>query len=590
MGTRTLLAAAVASLTLAGPAAAGGPYTYTNTDPITIPAGAPVTTAGNANPYPSTIGVAGPIGGSITNVTVTLHDVTHSHPDDLDILLVSPSGDSVVVMSDACGPHDVIIFDWIFDDSESASMLDDGPCLSIEYRPTAHDGSSDTWPGPVPGPHGTTLARFDGENPNGIWSLYVRDDATNDSGTIAAWSLSISTGPASALIPGTGTAGPSSPYPHTVDLAGPGGTVATDVNVVFDGLSHQNPDNLDILLVGPQDQRTLLMSDACGAFDFTERIVRWNDEAPGPMTAGGTTDVCPADDYKPTDHEPGDAFAPPAPAGPHGTGLDVFDLLDPRGSWRAFIQDDSGGSAGFLIEPMELEISTRLASNVRFADSSLSIDEGSFRNVRVVRSGPPSMGPGTIRVSLTGGSASPGADFTDPSTTVSFAPGETEKTITLQSLADSATEPAESYTLGLSNATNDARPMEPSTLAVTIPGQPDVTKPAFALLSKRLVLRPDNTVRVTLRGPTNETAPSAARIVLAANVAAGSAARRVVLARKRATLQPARRTVIKLKLKRKHARLVRARGRLRTTLAATVTDSSGNAGKRAKRLRLRPVR
>src|SRR5689334_24815951 len=49
-----------------------------------------------ASPYPSTIAVAG-MTGVVTRVTVTLLGLTHPFPDDLDLLLVSPTGQKSVL-------------------------------------------------------------------------------------------------------------------------------------------------------------------------------------------------------------------------------------------------------------------------------------------------------------------------------------------------------------------------------------------------------------------------------------------------------------------------------------------------------------
>ena len=56
-------------------------------------------------PYPSVLSVSN-VPGSIISVTVTLMDLSHSFPDDLDILLTGPSGDAVLLMSDAGGGSD----------------------------------------------------------------------------------------------------------------------------------------------------------------------------------------------------------------------------------------------------------------------------------------------------------------------------------------------------------------------------------------------------------------------------------------------------------------------------------------------------
>src|SRR5262249_54587115 len=78
------------------------PVPECNNGTITIPAGAPGTTSGVAAPYPSTFTVAG-AGGVIAKATITLNRVNHTFPDDLDILLVSPAGQKIMLMSDAGG-------------------------------------------------------------------------------------------------------------------------------------------------------------------------------------------------------------------------------------------------------------------------------------------------------------------------------------------------------------------------------------------------------------------------------------------------------------------------------------------------------
>src|SRR4051812_29686061 len=49
-----------------------------------------------STPYPSTIAVSG-LSGTVTKVTVTLTDLNHPFPDDIDILLVGPTGVKTVL-------------------------------------------------------------------------------------------------------------------------------------------------------------------------------------------------------------------------------------------------------------------------------------------------------------------------------------------------------------------------------------------------------------------------------------------------------------------------------------------------------------
>ncbi|MFQ3632462.1 hypothetical protein, partial [Roseiflexus sp.] len=62
----------------------------------------PSSQAGAATPYPSTIEVSG-LSSSIVSVAVRLNRLSHTFPDDLDIVLVGPSGQAIMLMSDAGG-------------------------------------------------------------------------------------------------------------------------------------------------------------------------------------------------------------------------------------------------------------------------------------------------------------------------------------------------------------------------------------------------------------------------------------------------------------------------------------------------------
>jgi hypothetical protein len=59
-------------------------------------------TTRKATPYPSTIDVAGE-SGVVTEVAVTLRRASRTRPSDVDVLLVSPDGDTSIVLPDSCG-------------------------------------------------------------------------------------------------------------------------------------------------------------------------------------------------------------------------------------------------------------------------------------------------------------------------------------------------------------------------------------------------------------------------------------------------------------------------------------------------------
>ncbi|NNE67472.1 MAG: CSLREA domain-containing protein, partial [Pyrinomonadaceae bacterium] len=166
-------------------------FSYTAVNPIVVNDNAP------ASPYPSTITAAGINPTSIVRISVTLNAFTHSVPDDVDILLESPSGQRSILMSDAGGSNGVSGINLVFSTSGSpipdSTVLTSGTVSPANYM--GNDGALDDFPSPGPGTltnEPADLTVFNGTDPNGTWKLYVVDDKGADTGLIAAgWTLSI---------------------------------------------------------------------------------------------------------------------------------------------------------------------------------------------------------------------------------------------------------------------------------------------------------------------------------------------------------------------------------------------------------------
>lgn len=223
------LLAAILALALFAPAA--GAQVFSNQTLIKIPA---TGTSGPANPYPSAIPVSG-LTGAVTNVTATITGFSHTFPSDVDILLVGPSGQNVVLLADTGGGTDVNNATITF--NQAAPTLVTAPVVSGTFRPTNNGAFTGPAPAPTP-PYGASLALFNGTVPNGTWNLFVFDDAGGDVGQIAlGWSLDITTnGPTIASFnPQTGPAGTQVVITGT-NLTGAtaltfGGTPATQIAV-----------------------------------------------------------------------------------------------------------------------------------------------------------------------------------------------------------------------------------------------------------------------------------------------------------------------------------------------------------------------
>jgi subtilisin-like proprotein convertase family protein len=167
--------------------------TFTSTAPIAIPNDAANDDKGMADPYPTSMTVSGFDHGRIIDVNLILTDLTHSHHDDLDILLSTSDGRHALVMSDAGDSSDAVDIDLILDDEAAAAMPGEGEALrSGTYRPTNRVVTDDLFDAPAPTPNGNVaLSTVDGANPNGTWRLWVMDNGAGDDGDIGGWALQI---------------------------------------------------------------------------------------------------------------------------------------------------------------------------------------------------------------------------------------------------------------------------------------------------------------------------------------------------------------------------------------------------------------
>jgi uncharacterized repeat protein (TIGR01451 family) len=140
-------------------------------------------------PYPSQIQVSG-LTGLVTQVTATLNGFTHTFPHDVNVLLADPAGQELFLMSHVGGAYSVTNLTLTFEDS-ATQTLPAGQLSSGAFLPTAVTPLNPL-PGVPAAPAVSSLAVFNGTNPNGNWSLYVFDDTQGNSGAITSgWSLGL---------------------------------------------------------------------------------------------------------------------------------------------------------------------------------------------------------------------------------------------------------------------------------------------------------------------------------------------------------------------------------------------------------------
>jgi hypothetical protein len=208
---------------------------------------------------------------------------------------------------------------------------------------------------------------------------------------------------------------PADLYPSTITVSG-GPAQIDGIRVTLYDLYHRLPDNLDVLLVGPQGQTFVLMGDAGGAnpIDLSSPVtLTFSDSASQvlPNSAPLTTGL-----FEPTNWEsPVTNFPTPAPAGPYnepgsavgGNGTEtlngVFGLTNPNGDWNLYVRDDGGlqqpaAITGCISGGWGLEFVTSTAAGASLSGRVSTADGRGIRNARVTISGP---GLSEMRVATT---------------------------------------------------------------------------------------------------------------------------------------------------------------------------------------------
>lgn len=131
----------------------------------------------------------------------------------------------------------------------------------------------------------------------------------------------------------------------------------TNVTIEFRGFSHERPDDLDMLLVGPERQNAIIWSDAGGDtrvsgldITLTDALNPYLPDA-APLTGRS---------YRPENHDGGtpDVFPAPAPAPLGGSAFSVFNRTNPNGEWKLYIVDDNNHAIGSFAQGWSLNITT----------------------------------------------------------------------------------------------------------------------------------------------------------------------------------------------------------------------------------------
>ncbi|MGI8967449.1 MAG: hypothetical protein ACR2H1_15380 [Limisphaerales bacterium] len=346
------------------PAIWAGTYSFANTNFLTITdSGTPPTPASS---YPFSVIVSNiPSNEKIDKITVTFHNLSHAYSGDIDVLLVGPGGTNLILFSDV--GTNVSGATITLDDEATAMLPTNGLIVAGVFKPANYGVTNDPFPAPAPAPSSATnLSIFKGTNPNGLWRLYVVDDLSGRTGSMAGgWSMTIRTAAQftnSAPIQINSASPPTmaSPYPSSITVSNLIGNVIK-VTATLHGFAHSYPDDVDILLSAPTVTNLVLMSDAGGNLPVTNLTLTFDDSAGVQMP-----DEEPLTNriYFPFNFSGTDSFPSPAPFPSLATNLSIFNGRNPNGTWNLYVVDDNLSDAGQIANGWSLNIVTEIPAPV----------------------------------------------------------------------------------------------------------------------------------------------------------------------------------------------------------------------------------
>ena len=143
-------------------------------------------------------------------------------------------------------------------------------------------------------------------------------------------------------------------YPSVINVSGLGGAV-TNVTLTLRSFSHEWGRDVDALLVGPAGQTLMFMSDAGTGPTVTNGNLTFSNGAASFLVLTGHVA---AGTYKPTDYDPGDVMAAPAPVGPYATNFSVFNGQIANGAWSLYVVDEGVGDTGNIAGGWSLTVAT----------------------------------------------------------------------------------------------------------------------------------------------------------------------------------------------------------------------------------------
>jgi hypothetical protein len=193
--------------------------------PVALPATG--TGPGGAAAYPITFDFSDVPAGvpvKLAYISITLQ---HTFPDDIRMVLQSPTGTAVALMANAGGDINIAPGTSMKFIDGGAPLTDAGAITTGTYAPGAVFGAGADIAAPAPsGPFAMTMAAFNDQPLRGIWRLWAVDDAAADSGQITSATLVVET-----EVPPLPMLSPAPPATHNQPFVRVEGTVSNTSTV-----------------------------------------------------------------------------------------------------------------------------------------------------------------------------------------------------------------------------------------------------------------------------------------------------------------------------------------------------------------------
>jgi subtilisin-like proprotein convertase family protein len=288
----------------------------------------------------SIINVAG-LGPVLLDVNVQTF-LTHTFPGDIDMTITSPAGTVVTLTTDNGAGSDNVFNGTIWNDQATSMVTTPTTAYAnLVVQPTLSPEEP--------------LAAFFGENPNGVWTIRVDDDAALDVGNLASWNLNFITAlalPVQAMAMTTVT--PNLPVIDVGTVNVPivisgANNFITDVNITIN-IPHTAGVDLDLFLISPSGTIIQLSTDNGGESDNVfgnGTLVTLFDDDADPLSQAPFVGNTQLTNNSATDNTYVDltveATLTPEQA------LAAFWGQDPNGTWILRVTDDEAVDVGTIV-------------------------------------------------------------------------------------------------------------------------------------------------------------------------------------------------------------------------------------------------